>query len=79
MDKHELTGLTDSQWRWYITGILEGMAGDIKETKTKQDTCNEKIGKLDKRTATIGGTIALAVSILVTLLGTFFKHLMGGN
>jgi len=75
----DITGMTDQQWRGYVTGAVDDIRGDVSEIKEKMCKSDELEKKLRTKVAAVGGTVALLVSVVITFLGGFIKHLLGAK
>lgn len=65
----EQFNLKQAEWRGYTLKALEDMANETVELKKKIEEIDRKVTNLQLKVATVGSTVALAVSILIKLLG----------
>lgn len=77
MNNEELARMSDSEWKGYITRAIEGIDVDLKEIKEINLKQDENFSALKTRVATLGGTIALIVSLAVAGAGALVKGLFG--
>lgn len=64
------------QFQGYIQRAVEDIDQNLEELNKKISTCSTQINNIKWKVAGIGGTTAVIVSVLMSLLGGFIKHLM---